>query len=132
MEKYKLMNLSQALQQIHFPSSLFLAQKAKERFIFESLLLSQIFLLKNKKRNSLIKAPQINLDVPLLQKFVKSLPFTLTDCQKKAIWEIAKNLNQSPMNRLLEGEVGQENYSCYERSLISHKIKLSSSFNGTN
>ncbi|MDD3491632.1 MAG: ATP-dependent DNA helicase RecG [Candidatus Pacebacteria bacterium] len=106
IEKYKLMNLPQALQQIHFPSSLFLAQKAKERFIFESLLLSQIFLLKNKKKNSLLKAPQINLDVPLLQKFVKSLPFTLTDCQKKTIWEIAKNLNQSPMNRLLEGEVG--------------------------
>lgn len=106
LKKHQLINLSQALQQIHFPSSLYLAQKSKERFIFESLLLSQIYLLKNKKKNSLLKSPKINLDIPLLQKFVKSLPFTLTQCQKRAIWEIANNLNQTPMNRLLEGEVG--------------------------
>ena len=106
LKKYDLMRLSQSLSQIHFPSSLLLAQKARERFIFESLLLSQIYLLKNKRGNSLLKAPKINLDIPLLQKFVNSLPFTLTYCQKRAIWEIAKNLNQSPMNRLLEGEVG--------------------------
>jgi len=106
LKKYDLMGLSQSLSQIHFPSSLLLAQKARERFVFESLLLSQIYLLKNKRGNSLLKAPKINLDIPLLQKFVNSLPFTLTYCQKRAIWEIAKNLNQSPMNRLLEGEVG--------------------------
>jgi len=106
LKKHRLMGLSQALRQIHFPSSLFLAQKAKERFVFESLLLSQIYLLKNKKKNSLLKAPKINLDIPLLQKFVNSLSFSLTNCQKKAIWEIAKNLHQNPMNRLLEGEVG--------------------------
>jgi len=106
LKKYKLMNLSRSLHQIHFPSSLLLAKKAKERFIFESLLLSQIYLLKNKKRNSLLKAPIINIDIPLLKEFVNSLPFPLTQCQKQAIWEIAKNFRQSPMNRLLEGEVG--------------------------
>ena len=106
LKKHDLMNLLHSLHQIHFPSSLFLAKKAKERFIFESLLLSQIYLLKNKRRNSLLKAPLINLDIPLLKKFVHSLPFSLTQCQKQAIWEIAKNFHQSPMNRLLEGEVG--------------------------
>ncbi|MDD5760503.1 MAG: DEAD/DEAH box helicase, partial [Candidatus Pacebacteria bacterium] len=124
LKKYDLMNLPQALRQIHFPSSLTLAQKARERFIFESLLLSQIYLLKNKKRNSLLKAPTINLDVPLLQQFVASLPFTLTQCQKKAIWEMAKNLNQSPMNRLLEGEVGSgKTIVAISASLLTIKSK---------
>lgn len=106
LKKYKLMTLQEALYQIHFPSSLLSAQKAKERFVFESLLLSQLYLLKIKKQNSLLKTPKINLDIPLLRTFVDSLPFNLTFCQKKAIWEITQNLNQRPMNRLLEGEVG--------------------------
>jgi len=106
LRKHKLMNLPQAMKEIHFPDSLELAQRAKERFIFESLLLSQLYLLKVKHRNSLLQTPKIKLDIPLLQKFVRSLSFQLTETQRKVLWAIAQNLNQRPMNRLLEGEVG--------------------------
>lgn len=106
LEKHELIDLQQSLNQIHFPSSLLLAKKAKRRFVFESLLLSQIYLLKRKRKNALLKAPKINLDIPLLQSFTKSLLFPFTECQRKTIWEIANNLHQRPMNRLLEGEVG--------------------------
>jgi len=106
LQKHKLMNLLQAMKEIHFPDSLELAQKAKERFIFEALLLSQLYLLKMKHKNSLLQTPKINLDISLLQKFVHSLPFQLTETQRKVLWTIAQNLNQRPMNRLLEGEVG--------------------------
>jgi len=106
LKKHELIDLQQSLNQIHFPSSLLLAKKAKRRFVFESLLLSQIYLLKRKRKNALLKAPKINLDIPLLQSFTKSLLFPFTECQRKTIWEIANNLHQRPMNRLLEGEVG--------------------------
>jgi len=106
LKKHKLISLQQSLKQIHFPSSLLLAKKAKQRFVFESLLLSQIYLLKRKRKNSLLNAPKINLDIPLLQSFTQSLSFSFTECQRKTIWEIANNLHQRPMNRLLEGEVG--------------------------
>ncbi len=106
LKKHALIGLQQSLYQIHFPSSLLLAKRAKQRFIFESLLLSQLYLLKIKRKNALLKTPKINLNIPLLQSFTHSLPFSFTDCQRKTIWEIAKNLHQKPMNRLLEGEVG--------------------------
>ena len=106
LKKHGLISLQQSLNQIHFPSSLLLATKAKRRFVFESLLLSQIYLLKRKRKNALLKAPKINLDIPLLQSFKQSLSFPFTEGQRKIIWEIAKNIHQRPMNRLLEGEVG--------------------------
>ncbi|HPC31128.1 MAG TPA: ATP-dependent DNA helicase RecG [Candidatus Paceibacterota bacterium] len=106
LKKYQLLPLKTALNQIHFPDSLALAKKAKERFIFESLLLSQIYLMKLKQQTSSLPYPKINLDVNLLKSFVSSLPFDLTQDQKIVLWEVSKNLNQRPMNRLLEGEVG--------------------------
>ncbi len=106
LKKHRLIGLQKSLNQIHFPSSLLLAKKAKRRFVFESLLLSQLYLLKIKRKNALLKAPKINLNIPLLQSFTNSLSFPFTECQRKTIWEIAKNLHQRPMNRLLEGEVG--------------------------
>ena len=106
LKKHRLIGLQESLNQIHFPSSLLLAKKAKRRFVFESLLLSQLYLLKIKRKNALLKTPKIKLDIPLLQLFTGSLSFPFTECQRKTIWEIAKNLHQRPMNRLLEGEVG--------------------------
>jgi len=106
LRKYHLLPLKTALNQIHFPVSLALSQKAKERFIFESLLFSQLYLLKTKKKVSLLPYPKIKLDIEFLKSFVKALPFSLTEAQRKSLWEIAKNLNNQLMNRLLEGEVG--------------------------
>jgi len=106
LKKHRLIGLQESLSQIHFPSSLLLAKKAKKRFVFEALLLSQLYLLKIKRKNALLKTPKINLNIPLLKLFTESLSFSFTECQRKTIWEIAKNLYQRPMNRLLEGEVG--------------------------
>ncbi|MCA9332487.1 ATP-dependent DNA helicase RecG, partial [Candidatus Saccharibacteria bacterium] len=43
----------------------------------------------------------------IANKFVKSLPFSLTNAQRKAVWQIYQDLaGSTPMNRLLEGDVG--------------------------
>jgi len=106
LKKYQLLPLATALKQIHFPDSLVLAQKAKERFIFESLLFSQLYLLKIKRKIGLLPYPKITLDIDFLKSFVQNLPFKLTEAQRKSLWEISQNLNTRLMNRLLEGEVG--------------------------
>lgn len=106
IEKYQLLPINESLKKIHFPETLEEAQKAKNRFVFESLLFSQLYLLKIKKKNQLLKFPKIKLDLNILKKFSQSLPFELTNSQKRALYEIALNISQRLMNRLLEGDVG--------------------------
>jgi ATP-dependent DNA helicase RecG len=105
--QYNLPAISQAIWQIHFPDSLDLARKAQERFSFEELFFISLFVLWERLKISKEKAISIPTDIPLIKKFVNSLPFKLTNAQKKSAWQILKDLKESrPMNRLLEGDVG--------------------------
>lgn len=107
LERQGLFGIKQALQQIHFPDSLELAQRAKKRFAFEALF--HLTCAAQRARLALQKerAPSIAFQQELTKKFVHSLPFKLTNCQRKAAWEILLNLSKPiPMNRLLEGDVG--------------------------
>lgn len=99
--------LYDALCTVHFPSSTDRAEEAKQRFRFEELFNIQLAALKTKKEMQEENSPKIKTDVDLTKKVVKSLHFTLTDSQKKAIWQILKDMEKpSPMNRMLEGDVG--------------------------
>ncbi|OGZ93169.1 MAG: hypothetical protein A2131_00495 [Candidatus Sungbacteria bacterium GWC2_49_10] len=99
--------LSEALFLIHFPKTKEEARAAERRFVFEDLLMIQLRALQERSRLKEKRAPEIPLDIPLVKKFVTSLPFALTDAQRRSLWEIANDLvKPSPMNRLLEGDVG--------------------------
>ncbi len=53
------------------------------------------------------KAPAIPINVELMKEFIQSLPYKLTNAQKRSAWQILKDLEKPrPMNRLLEGDVG--------------------------
>jgi len=106
-EKYAFLPLPEALWQIHFPDSLKLAQAAKKRFAFEELLTISFFVLRERMKLAREKAISITPDIELMKEFMASLPFKLTNAQKKCAWQILKDLeNPRPMNRLLEGDVG--------------------------
>ncbi len=106
-KKYQFLAINQAIWQIHFPISLNLAEKARQRFAFEELFLIQLLILKEKIKISQKKAYSFSLDIELIKDFVNSLPFKLTNAQKKSAWQILKDLEKNkPMNRLLEGDVG--------------------------
>lgn len=106
-KKYKLLSRNKAIWQVHFPDSLNLAKKAKERFSFEELFLLQLKILKEKLKIKSQRAFAIPLNLELMKKFVGTLPFELTEAQKKSAWRILKDLEkEKPMNRLLQGDVG--------------------------
>lgn len=110
INKYQFMNFAKAIQEVHFPHNPSLAEKAKERLAFDELFLMQLASLKRKKewQENLTAHPfTIKKYQKEVNNFLASLPFTLTNAQKKAVSEITHDLEQNKsMNRLLQGDVG--------------------------
>lgn len=102
-----LLDLSEALKKIHFPKNLGEAFSAQKRLGFTELFLRQLKAQMIKKQIKSKSAPKIKFQEKATQEFVASLPFKLTDAQKKSAWEILQDMEKSaPMSRLLEGDVG--------------------------
>jgi len=103
----KLLSLSQALRQIHFPDNWLLLREAQHRLSFDEIFTVQLFNLQLKKNLETKKAKAIKFSESQIKSLVQSLPFTLTTAQKKCAWTIIQDLEKNkPMNRLLEGDVG--------------------------
>jgi len=107
VKENKLLNIKKAIGEIHFPNSLKMAKKAKKRFAFEELFLLELFVLNKKQELSQLETIPIPINLETIQRFTKSLPFKLTDAQRKSSWQILKDLERDqPMTRLLQGDVG--------------------------
>ena len=107
IKKNNFLPIQEAIWQIHFPDSEKLAKEAQKRFSFEELFLIELYVLRARAQLSAEKAIPFPINVDLIKKFVASLPFKLTNAQKKCAWRILKDLEKpKPMNRLLEGDVG--------------------------
>ncbi len=106
-KKFELLNLSEAIKQIHFPENLSFAQKARQRLSFDELFLIQLTTLLQKRRYNKEKSISVEFNQKLIKSFVKSLPFKLTNDQRLAAWEIFQDMSKNqPMNRLMNGDVG--------------------------
>lgn len=108
LNKYKLMPRKRAVSFIHQPSDPKSGQEARRRMVYEELFLFQLkmqaFRAINRGRSDGVVHTVSNSTV---REFVRSLPFELTDAQKRVELEILKDM-RSPycMNRLLQGDVG--------------------------
>lgn len=107
IKEKNLYSLKASLREIHLPSSLKSIKKAQERISFERMFLLQLSLLQQKINIANKKGISIEADIEKIKELISALPFTLTDSQRKVSWQIIKDLEKSsPMNRLLEGDVG--------------------------
>jgi ATP-dependent DNA helicase RecG len=107
LQKFNLPGLKTALAQIHFPTSQEKLHIAQKRFAFQEMLLIQLKSLQTKSQWESANSLQIKFDEKLIKTFVSGLPFKLTNAQRKAAFEILKDLEKNrPMNRLLNGDVG--------------------------
>ena len=105
--RHSLPGIAEAVGTLHFPQTRPEATAAERRFMFQDLLLLQLRSLRERSRLKQSRSPAISADVALIKRFVDSLPYSLTDGQRRSIWEIAKDMEKPhPMNRLLEGDVG--------------------------
>ena len=110
IRKRRLIGISDAIKNIHFPKSIKDAEAARARLAFDELFLKHTASLIRKKEweSEEIAVPfDIDSNRNKIDELIKNLPFELTTSQKKAIAEICEDLKkETPMNRLLEGDVG--------------------------
>ncbi|GIP20314.1 ATP-dependent DNA helicase RecG [Paenibacillus sp. J22TS3] len=108
VRKYDLMPRKQAILRIHQPLDSEEGQRARSRMVYEELFLFQLKLQAYRAMNhERMDGVVHTVDNATVREFVRSLPFELTDAQKKVELEILKDM-RSPfcMNRLLQGDVG--------------------------
>jgi ATP-dependent DNA helicase RecG len=99
--------LGNAVLGIHFPDSAQMAQEAMHRLAFDELFLAHLKNYWLKRSLEKKKSIPLAFHKEKISSFVSSLPFRLTDTQRKAAWEILQDTGKnSPMNRLLNGDVG--------------------------
>lgn len=108
IEKYRLMARKDALFAMHFPVTPEESHQAKRRVVFEEFLLFQLKMQGLKKQAKAEKnGLTLSYDVDRLKTFTQSLPFELTEAQKKVTNEICRDLlSPQHMQRLLQGDVG--------------------------
>jgi ATP-dependent DNA helicase RecG len=108
LKKRVLSPINLSLKNIHFPENFVELAKARKRLAYEELFLLQTALCLKKKG---IKKGKVGIRLSIgedLDSRIRALfPFRLTKSQEKVISEIKQDLvSESPMNRLLQGDVG--------------------------
>jgi ATP-dependent DNA helicase RecG len=114
LAKLNLPTLSNALSYVHRPppeadiqSLLEGKHPAQTRLAFEELLAHQLSLLQLRKEFRKEQSPALSNDNNLVSKFLKQLPFKLTNAQQQAFKIISADLEKSEaMLRLVQGDVG--------------------------
>lgn len=108
-DELKLITKSEALFNVHFPTSQDLLSKAQFRLKFEELFYIQLqLLIKNATHKLKIKGYPFDTVGTYFNTFYKShLPFELTGAQKRVLKEIRSDFgSHAQMNRMLQGDVG--------------------------
>ena len=106
--KYRLMGRSQACLAMHFPKDITEYKQALRRIKFEELFYFQMNLqvLKAENKSETNGLPILYSKYAMETK-ISSLPFILTNAQKRSLDEILSDMSSGAhMNRLLQGDVG--------------------------
>ena len=107
LQRYRLMSLSEALLNVHFPKDSLSMQNARARLKFEELFYVQLQILRQMKRREQYPGFAMPIVGRTFHALYKALPFALTGAQKRVIHEIHDDLKSGhQMNRLLQGDVG--------------------------
>jgi ATP-dependent DNA helicase RecG len=106
-EERGLMKRGDAIMGVHFPDSTEHLQSARQRLGFEEVFALTLAALMNKREHQQEVSVAVPFDEQVARDFVSSLPFSLTNAQRRVGWQIFLDMERiQPMNRLVEGDVG--------------------------
>ncbi|MCI5500625.1 MAG: ATP-dependent DNA helicase RecG [Lachnospiraceae bacterium] len=106
-KRYNLVMWKQAVHAIHFPKNKEECIEARRRLVFDEFFLFALAMNQLKKTKHIKKSHFTMNDYSMVEKLIKSLPYELTDGQKKAWDEIKEDISSgNVMNRLIQGDVG--------------------------
>jgi len=104
---YKLVDIGNALQHIHYSNDEHELGKARERLKFDEHFFLQLLMAFRRRTNAREKTKELKEIGPYFTRIHDQLPFELTEAQKRVIKEIRRDLAKPMvMNRLLQGDVG--------------------------
>ncbi|MDQ8192138.1 ATP-dependent DNA helicase RecG [Roseibacillus persicicus] len=97
----------EAFREIHFPDAIEQTEAARRRFALEEFFEMQVKVLWRRMRHDEQEGRSQGRKTTLLKEFYHSLPFDLTDAQKRSVKEVIGDMrSERAMNRLLQGDVG--------------------------
>jgi ATP-dependent DNA helicase RecG len=107
-QQWNLLPVGEAIRQIHEPASREQLAVARRRFVFQELLVLQLALAARRYQQRVnFSAPELPCDARLAARIERLLPFELTSGQRKAVHDMTRDMARTtPMNRLLQGDVG--------------------------
>ncbi|HEX9951507.1 MAG TPA: ATP-dependent DNA helicase RecG [Rubricoccaceae bacterium] len=107
-ERYGLIPGNVALRAIHFPKDTAERGRAERRLKFEEFFFLQLLLALTRGRQKRQPGMALAGHGPLTDRFLSEiLPFTLTNAQKNALVDVARDTaSGNQMNRLVQGDVG--------------------------
>lgn len=107
LEKYGLMNRSDAVRTMHRPKNAQDLRQARRTVAFNEITVFRIALSGMRRNLKNESANRLTLKNCGIKSFFENLPFELTNAQKRAVKEIFADLERdTPMARLLQGDVG--------------------------
>lgn len=119
--KYGLTSRYEAYKMLHFPKNIKDVEESEKTLVYEELYRLQLFLLGQKK--DFTQTPGVSHKVisnGLVDLYLKSLPYTLTGAQQRAMKHIFDDMSApNPMHRLLQGDVGSGKSSIAELSVLN-------------
>lgn len=105
--KYRLEKRKKMIHDMHFPNDQQTANLARRSAIFEEFFCFQVGLQLLKQKKRIEDGRKLAYDLSKIKALIASLPFELTQAQKRVVNEIFSDLKMSSqMNRLLQGDVG--------------------------
>lgn len=114
VQKRNLPAIGQAIRFVHFPPDHYNPELCNQalsdshrRLIYDEFFFFQLGMALKKAGHHIEAGPSFKINGAILSSFYRSLPFALTEAQKRVISEIERDLSGGgSMHRLLQGDVG--------------------------
>ena len=107
-EDVGLLALAEAIERAHYPDSEDVKEQARRRLAFDEFLAIQLRVGMERNYTSTQEGIILPASPPMVESFIASLPFVLTQGQRVALDEAMQDVSSGsrPMSRLLQGDVG--------------------------